>query len=153
MKDTITEVVDLDTIIERDTISAVIKVDSVINNKPIKKHEKLPVLPREERKFEPLGVLAFKIFLLDIPVGFFLDNVGLNDIKANTRLGLLFFAVLSVSLILAVISMIRYFRNPKHYKFNIFAILVILVALFFIIEFLCGNMAVVIKLKSLFSFS
>ena len=94
--------------------------------------------------------MAAEILLLDIPVGIFLDNTAANAIKSETRLGILFIAIFLVALTLAIISMVRYLRNPKHYKFNIFAILVILISLFFLIEFLCGNFTITIKFGSLF---
>lgn len=150
-EDTLTEKVNVDsTVAAIDSIPAPLQEDPEIVDEHTKKHEKLPPLPKEERKFEPLGVLAAEILLLDIPVGILLDNTAANAIKSETQLGILFIAVLLVSFTLAIISMVRYLRNPKHYKFNIFAILVILFALFFLVEFLCGNLAITLKFSSLF---
>ena len=150
-EDTLAEIAPVDsTVAAIDSVTSAIEEEPEVVDEPVKKHEKLAPLPKEERKFEPLGVLAAEILLLDIPVGIFLDNTAANAIKSETRLGILFIAIFLVALTLAIISMVRYLRNPKHYKFNIFAILVILISLFFLIEFLCGNFAITIKFGSLF---
>jgi len=99
--------------------------------------EKYPDLPREERKFEPLGVLAFKILLINIPIGLIGENA--TDPRVVAQMEIIFLFILIIAFVLAIISMVRYLRNPKHYKFNIFAILVILIGLFYLVEFILGN--------------
>ncbi len=147
LQDTIADVVDLDTIVERDTIIAEVKIDSIVSNdEPIAKHEKLPPLPRKERKFEPLGVLAFKILLGDVLVGILGENSA--DHKTIVQLEILFLIILLISFVLGVVSMIRYLRNPRHYRFNIFAIIAILVPLFYLVEFILGNYVLAIDFKS-----
>src|SRR6218665_2332276 len=119
------------------------QIDSTDFTKEARKKEraeKYPDLPREERKFEPLGILAFKILLINIPIGIIGENAA--DAKIVGQCEIIFLAVLLVSFFLAVISMIRYFRNPRHYRINIFPFIVILVGLFYLVMFIMGNYVV-----------
>ncbi len=137
-----------------DTLSASSNEETLIEEEPItppetdsteiskedrktERAQKYPDLPRAERKFEPLGVLAFKILLLNIPIGIIGENAV--DARVIGQCEFMFLTILILTFILAVISMIRYVRNPKHYRFNIFAIVVILVGLFYLLMFILGN--------------
>lgn len=94
-------------------------------------------LPKEDRKFEPLGILSSKLLIVDLLL------MLLGELSMSPRQYTLFSAVLLGCLILGfvlgIISMVRYLRNPRHYKFNIWAILGILVPLLFFILMLTGT--------------
>ncbi|ASS49930.1 MAG: hypothetical protein A3D31_10155 [Candidatus Fluviicola riflensis] len=111
------------------------EVDAVDDSEK-KEHVKPADLPKKERKFEPLGVLSSKILVVDFLI------MLLGEMTMTPRQYTIFSAVLLAGLILAfvlgIISMVRYLRNPSHYKFNIWAILGILVPLLFFILMLTG---------------
>lgn len=90
-------------------------------------------LPRKKRRFEPLGVLSSKILLINVVLALIIETT-LNHNEYRFYL-VLFYAVLIVVFITAITSMVRYLRNPRHYKFNIWAIIGILVPLFFFVIF------------------
>lgn len=116
------------------------EIDSVSSSDNKQERAKLEPLPRKERKFEPLGVLAFKILCADVLIGIIADNT--HGAVQEVRYVVLFLLIMAVSLVLGIISMIRYLRNPRHYRFNIFAIVAILVPLFFFTMLILGDIAV-----------
>lgn len=94
-------------------------------------------LPKEDRKFEPLGILSSKLLIVDLLL------MLLGELSMGPRQYTIFSAVLLgcliIGFVLGIVSMIRYLRNPRHYKFNIWAILGILVPLVFFILMLIGT--------------
>ncbi|MES2556120.1 MAG: hypothetical protein V4604_08225 [Bacteroidota bacterium] len=131
-------------VLAEDTISAIADREEEPEVGPAddaekKEHAKPADLPKEERKFEPLGVLSSKMLVVDLLI------MLLGEISMTHRQYTIFSAVLLAGLILAfvlgIISMVRYLRNPRHYKFNIWAILGILVPLLFFILLLTGTAA------------
>jgi len=95
------------------------------------------------KKFEKVGVLSasmlFPAFL-----------VALADDEADATykygrdfwLSVVLLAILALMLVLGIVSMIRYLRNPKAYRFNIWAIIGLLIPLVVFIALLAGAMAI-----------
>lgn len=103
------------------------------------KAEDYPKLPREERKFEPLGVLSAKILAVAIATVFLEDHAS-----GQTQIvlwSITFIVVLTLAFVLGIISMIRYLRHPRHYKFNIWALLSIVCGAFYLVMALLGRSA------------
>ena len=102
--------------------------------------EKYPDLPREDRKFEPLGVKAVKLLALDGLILIWADNE--DDHQRYVGLALTFLIVLAVVFAMGIVSMIRYLRHPRHYRFNIWALLCIFVGALYITFAVLGTLAV-----------
>lgn len=116
------------------------QVDSVSSVSDKQERTKLDPLPKKERKFEPLGVLAFKILLAVVPVGIIGDHKHVPATVA--RYEYLTVLIMLVSLILGIVSMVRYLRNPRHYRFNIFGIIAIVIPVIFFLMLLTGTISV-----------
>lgn len=87
--------------------------------------------PKEDRKFEPLGVFSAKLLLAPLLVAVLDDKA--EDKRMDFWLSVVFLVLLALCLVLGTISMVRYLRNPRAYKFNIWAILAILIPVTFAI--------------------
>jgi len=96
-------------------------------------------LPKEQRKFEPLGVLSVKVLLVDFIVALLSDTT--SDHKQYVVYSALILVGLLLAFVLGICSMVRYLRNPRHYKFNIWGILGVLIPLLFFILMIIGTAA------------
>ena len=128
---------------EVDTVSVVPDQEEVspqidtVNVSVKEERVKPPDLPKEERKFEPLGVLSSKLLIVDLLL-MLLGEASMSH-RQYTVFSAVLLGFLILSFVLGIISMVRYLRNPRHYKFNIWAILGILVPLLFFILLLTGT--------------
>jgi hypothetical protein len=115
------------------------QIDSVPDVSDKQEKVKPDHLPRADRKFEPLGVLSFKFLIGSVLTAFLSDTTSTHEQYVITSS--LFIVLIGMAFILGIISMVRYLRHPRQYKFNIWALLSILAGGFVIVMWIFGNMA------------
>jgi hypothetical protein len=130
-EDTLTETIEEVTEVAVDSVT----VDSVAH----RPDAEVTDLTREKRRFEPLGVLSVKLLVADFLIALLKDHAEAPE--QDLLLGIALLAVLILALVLGIVSMVRYLRNPKAYKFNIWAILAIPAALFFLVVYIMDYLA------------
>lgn len=115
------------------------QIDSVPDVSDKREEEKPVPLPKVDRKFEPLGVLSFKFLIGSVLTAFLGDTTSTHQQYVITSS--LFIVLIGMAFILGIISMVRYLRHPRQYKFNIWALISILAGGFVIVMWIFGNMA------------
>jgi hypothetical protein len=108
--------------------------DTVVRPVPDQPEKAETAAKKRRRPFEPVGVLSAKLLALPVLAGILKDNSPTH--AQDYMLGIAFLFFLSICFFLGMLSMIYYLRDPKAYRFNIWAILAILVPLFFFVALL-----------------
>jgi len=130
-------------LLEEDPITPPEPIDSTELSKEDRKKEraqKYPKLPRAERKFEPLGVKAVKLLALDGLLVIWGDHEANH--QSYFMIMLSFLIILAIVFVLGIVSMIRYLLHPRHYRFNIWALLCIFVGALYISFAVMGTLAI-----------
>lgn len=104
--------------------------------------EKPEVKDTTDRHFERIGILSTEMLAPALLVGLLDDETNTDQYRRDFWLSVLFLAVLALMFVLGIVSMVRYLRNPKAYKFNIWAIIGLLIPLVIFIALLAGAIAV-----------
>lgn len=108
--------------------------DTTITDRQVKHRATRDRTPKKDRKFEPVGEWSAGTLVPAFLVAMLKDQS--DNRQQSIVLGIVFLLILSLSMVLGIISMVIYLRDPDKYRFNIWAILGIVIPLFFFIALL-----------------
>lgn len=126
-----------------DTISEQLQTASTDTEAPLEEQVSKSKKDRDtvHKPFEPLGVTAAKLLVTPVIIAWLDDQSQGQETQAHFTLSMLFVIAMALCFVLGIISMVRYLRNPKAYKLNIWAALAILIPLVYAVIAVIGMSA------------
>jgi hypothetical protein len=129
---------------EADTliVSSDTLIDPMLSEPIIDSIAEKPEKDSTDRKFEKVGVLSAGMLFPAFLVALADDETNTGDYRRDFWLSVALLAILALMFVLGIVSMVRYLHNPKAYKFNIWAIIGLLIPLAVLIGVLSGAMMI-----------